>query len=101
MPDLHELILNHVNAPNFRPVKPKVIAKQLGFAGDDVSRLKRTIKKLVKEGKLAYGPSHLICPVVRKNIRLPKWARPPKARKSKHVVGTFRRAQGGFGFVRP
>lgn len=100
MPDLHEIILNHVNAPNYRPVKPKVIAKQLDFAGDDVTRLKRTIKRLVKEGKLAYGPSHLVCPVVQEHPAS-KVAKPTKARTPKHVVGTFRRAQGGFGFVRP
>ena len=131
MSDLHDLILNHVNAPNYRPVKPKVMAKQLDFEGDDVSRLKRTIKQLVKAGKLAYGPSHLVCPVDKEHPAAktsqpaqkkptqesPAQERPSqekpaqekptqekkekKAKKSKHTVGTFRKAQGGFGFVRP
>lgn len=100
MPDLDTLILQHVNAPNYRPVKPKVIAKQLDFTDDDVSRLKRTIKRLVKDGKLTYGPSHLVCPVAAEHPAS-KVGKPPKPKKSNHVVGTFRKAQGGFGFVRP
>ncbi|MEM8945480.1 MAG: ribonuclease R [Planctomycetota bacterium] len=105
MSDLHDLILNHVNAPNYRPVKPKVIAKQLDFEGDDVSRLKRTIKRLVKDGKLAYGPSHLVCPVAQEHPAS-KVGKPPKektaqSKSSKHIVGTFRRMQDGYGFVRP
>jgi len=102
MPDINDLILQHTNAPNYRPVKPKVIAKQLGLERDDFPRLKRAVKLLVKAGKLAYGPSHLVCPVAEKHpaamVNKPS-AKKPKS--SKHVVGTFRKAQGGFGFVRP
>jgi|GEM_PF-4486715 len=109
MPDIDGLILQHVNAPNYRPVKPKVIAKQLGFdAPSDVSRLKREIKRLVKSGKIAYGPSHLICPVATEHPAAAKTIKPKgktlknkPANSSKHIVGTFRKAQGGFGFVRP
>ena len=60
---LDAAILRHVNDPSYRPAKPKVIAKKLGLEGEDVTRVKRSIKTLVKEGKLAYGPSHLVCPV--------------------------------------
>jgi len=126
MPDINTTILDHVNAPNYRPVKPKVIAKQLGYEGKDFSRLKMAIKKLVKAGKLAYGPSHLVCsmkkgedsevedqkkaaPTKRAasvSDRSPeakdqKKPDPNKKKNSKHVIGTFRKAQGGFGFVRP
>lgn len=101
MSDIQNLILNHVNAPNYRPVKPKVIAKQLDFTDNDVSRLKRAIKQLVKEGKLAYGPSHLVCPVAKEHPAAKGGKPPKKQKKSKHTVGTFRKAQGGFGFVRP
>lgn len=101
MSDIQNLILNHVNAPNYRPVKPKVIAKQLDLTDNDVSRLKRAIKQLVKEGKLAYGPSHLVCPVAKEHPAAKGGKPPKKQKKSKHTVGTFRKAQGGFGFVRP
>ena len=98
MSNLNDTILSHVNSPNYKPVKPKVIAKQLGLENADASKLKRTIKQLVKEGKLAYGPSHLVCSVLggREESHGPN-----KRKNSKHVVGTFRRVQGGFGFVRP
>lgn len=129
MPNLPDTILTHVNAPNYRPVKPKVMAKQLGFdEPEDISRLKREIKRLVKSGKIAYGPSHLVCSVAPtpspkptptptptasplQRSGAPKKTNPPETKKvkpspknkksSKHVVGTFRKAQGGFGFVRP
>ncbi|MGI9428709.1 MAG: ribonuclease R [Bythopirellula sp.] len=100
MSDIEKLILQHVNGSNYQPVKPKVMAKQLDFAGDDVTRLKRAVKQLVKQGKLAYGPSHLICPVAKEHPAA-KVGKPTKSRTPKHLVGTFRRAQAGFGFVRP
>ncbi len=113
MPNLPETILDHVNADNYRPVKPKVMAKQLNFvAPQDLTRLKREIKKLVKAGKLAYGPSHLVYPAEKASASSSKQAKPTSAsgdsskktkskKNSKHIVGTFRRAQAGFGFVRP
>ena len=101
MPDLDDAILRHVNDAKYRPVKPKVIAKKLGLADDSLARLKRTIKSLVKEGKLVYGPNHAVCPVVAES-RAPKAGRLREKRKSsKHLVGTFRRTASGFGFVRP
>jgi ribonuclease R len=71
---------------------------------------------MVKSGELSWGPSH--------QVFAPQNAAPPDAkietppagvgaaraarkatakspRDAKHVVGTFRRASGGFGFVRP
>lgn len=101
MQNIADTILSHVNAANYRPVKPKVIAKQLGFENADVSRLKRTIKQLVKEGKLAYGPSHLVCPVATEHPASKLGKISHRSKSSKHVVGTFRRAEAGFGFVRP
>ncbi len=101
MPNLDDAILRHVNDPKYRPVKPKVIAKKLGLVGDDSARLKRSIRKLVKAGKLAYGPQHLVCPIAAEHPAAKVGNAPKRRETSKHVVGTFRRAQGGFGFVRP
>ena len=98
---LDDAVLRHVNDPNYRPTKPKVIAKKLGLADDDVARLKKTIKRLVKEGRLAYGPGHLVCPVDAEHPASEAGRSPRKRDSSKHLVGTFRRASGGFGFVRP
>jgi ribonuclease R len=63
MPESQQLcdaILEHVNNPNYQPVKPAVIAKKLGLTGDAVHELKMTVKRLVKDNQLAYGPSHLV-----------------------------------------
>jgi ribonuclease R len=120
--DLRSKILELVSSDNFHPVKPAVIAKQLGLAGDAVQELKMTIKRMVKAGDLAWGPSHLVYPAakvqasqkadakraVKVEIAVERSTEPKKdkakkapARDSKHFTGTFRRAAGGFGFVRP
>jgi len=102
---IRNAILQHTGDPNYRAVKPKVIAKKLGLQADELPRLKKFIKQLVKEGKLAYGPSHLVFPVLQSPFPTTPPAeqavasKPP--RQSKHVVGTFRRTAKGFGFVRP
>lgn len=103
MPNLDETILNHVNDTAYRPTKPSVIAKKLGLTGDDVSRVKRAVKSLVKAGKVAFGPSHLVFPVTGAVAGGATKAAGAgsKPKQEKHVVGTFRRAEGGFGFVRP
>ncbi|MGE3243375.1 MAG: ribonuclease R [Pirellulales bacterium] len=153
MSDLREQILDHVQRPNYQPVKPAVIAKKLGLAGDAAHEVKKTIKRLVKENRLAYGPSHLVFPqgqspaqkkaaklaaekekakasfqaalakspsaledvpnterihhIKKKLAKKPTALRDERQAKTKHksptnhVVGTFRKAAAGFGFVRP
>ncbi|MHB8970194.1 MAG: ribonuclease R [Pirellulaceae bacterium] len=88
--DLELLLLNHVKSPDFRPVKPRVIAKQLGLTEARRPEVRKAIKRLVKRGLVTYGSNHVVQPVAA--------ASPPS-----HVgiVGIFRRAAGGFGFVRP
>ena len=85
MSDLEQQILAHVTHSNYRPVKPRVIAKQLGFDADDARDVKRAIKQLVRQGKLAYGTSHLV--------------RPATIADQSRIVGKFRRFAAGHGFV--
>jgi ribonuclease R len=85
--DLVRRLLRHVNHPNYRPVKPRVISRQLKLTAEQQTKLKQVIKHLVKEGKLGYGANHLVT------------ARADTARNE--IVGTFRRAMSGYGFVRP
>ncbi|MCY2990602.1 MAG: ribonuclease R [Planctomycetota bacterium] len=89
--ELQERVLRHVTAPDYQPVKPRVIAKQLDLPEEQHRELRKAIKKLVKKGKLAFGDQHLVLPL--------NWV-PPKGDRS-FVTGQFQRTAKGFGFVRP
>ena len=85
--DIENAILELVNTSGYKPAKPRVIAKNLGLKDDEARQVKKAIKRLVKEGKLAYGPNHL--------VGLPTQV------QSNRLTGVFRRMSAGFGFVRP
>ena len=111
-------LLDHVNRENYRPVKPRVIAKQLKLSAEELPQLKKTIKRLVRDGLLAYGPKHLVLSVEPPQASKKKTGKAKSAakksdpkNKNKHrthrkqnaneLVGRFSRAAGGFGFVTP
>jgi ribonuclease R len=85
MSELEQQILAHVTHANYRPVKPRVIAKQLGMDADGARDVKRAIKQLVRQRKLAYATSHLV--------------RPATVADQSRLVGKFRRFAAGHGFV--
>ena len=58
--ELFELVL----APNYRPVKPRQLAKKLHVPEHRLREFKRLIKQLVKSGKLAYADKHRIVPPI-------------------------------------
>ncbi|MHC4403231.1 MAG: ribonuclease R, partial [Planctomycetota bacterium] len=87
--DIEQAIVNLVGRPNYQPAKPRVIAKQLGLTKGDRAEVKAVVKKLVAEGRLAYGPGHLVVPAA---------ASQPQGNR---VAGVFRRTDHGYGFVRP
>jgi len=89
-PELAAKILAFVHAADYRPCKPRQIAEGLGIDEDQYPEVRRTIKRLVQQGQLAYGGNHLV-------------SRPnePGAGIAKTITGHFRHAVGGFGFVRP
>ena len=53
--ELAELVLRHVLDPNYHPVKPRVIAKQMGLPKERYAEVKQAVKRLTKQGRLAYG----------------------------------------------
>src|SRR5688572_20622200 len=57
---LEPVVLAHVLGPKYQPVKPRVIAKQLGLPSEQHRALKLAIRRLVKGGKLAYGSGHQV-----------------------------------------
>ncbi|OHB79373.1 MAG: ribonuclease R, partial [Planctomycetes bacterium RBG_16_64_10] len=85
--DLERNLLAHVSHPDYRPVKSKAIAKALGMDPDGARDLQRSIKTLVEQGKLAYGPNQVVSR--------------PATTEVRDVTGIFRRMAGGYGFVRP
>ncbi len=87
--ELTDRILRHVYAAEYRPVKPKQIAIAIDAFPDDYREVRRVIKSLTLEGRLAYGSNHVVFPSSNEPVG------------GGRVRGTFRRAMGGqFGFVR-
>lgn len=93
--EVQKLILGHVDRDNYRPVKPKVIAKKLGLLEQDGGErlVKKAIKRLIKDGRIKWGAKHLVERVVQKKSTAQK--------RGNEIVGKFSRAAGGYGFVRP
>ena len=87
--DLELLLLKHIQAEDYRPVKPRVITKQLGFPDSRRPEVRKAIKRLAKKGAISYGSNHLVTGQTR-----------PKPKQGE-VVGIFQRTSSGFGFVKP
>lgn len=87
--DLERAILELVGRSTYRPAKPRVIAQQLGVPKSRWPEVKKAVKRLVMRRELSYGSNHLV------------QAADPAKRQGNRVVGVFRRAEAGFGFVRP
>ncbi len=97
--NLEKSILKLVLSDNYQPLKPKAIAKKLKLLGEE-REVKRTIKRMIKKGRLAYGPKHLVMRATG-NPEARNKSKQKAARKSNEIVGLFRRAAAGFGFVTP
>jgi ribonuclease R len=93
--ELEALVLQHINSPNYQPVKPRVIAKKLGLSKEEQRDVRKAVKRLAKAGKLAYGDKHLV------RRADPAAARSADRADHRLVTGEFRRTAKGFGFVRP
>ncbi|NUM87983.1 MAG: ribonuclease R [Bdellovibrionales bacterium] len=85
---MEQAIVKLVHSPDYKPVKPRVIAEKLDVPVEHLRDVKKLIKKMVKRGQLAYGSNHLV-------------AAPGAAPKDNRITGVFRRTQHGYGFVRP
>ena len=101
---LETRLLALVTRPDYRPVKPRVLAKRLRLDDEQARGLKRLVKDLVRRGKLVYGANHLVAVPAAANAS-GKSTTGGKAGKSGgesyQLTGVFRRTDSGFGFVRP
>ena len=87
--DLELQIVNLIQSPNYQPVKPRVIARQLGLPEARRPEVRKAIKRLVKRGLVVYASDHLVQPATATRV------------SQAGIVGTFQRTAKGFGFVRP
>jgi ribonuclease R len=85
MSDLLTRIVHAVTRPSYSPVKSKVLAKRLGISTGDYAEFRRTVREMIREGRLALGGNNTL-----------RAADPHGT-----VVGVYRRAASGNGFVRP
>ncbi len=79
-------ILGYFGRDDARPSTAKALAKRLEIDPEQFIEFRRTLKRLIREGKLDIAKD--------KTLSKP-------AVKVGTVVGTFRRTSKGFGFVRP
>ncbi len=85
MADFAKRVLELVSQPAYGPMPLKKMARSLGLDEADYREFRGVVRGLVRDGKLDLAKD--------KTLRAP--------RDRGHVVGTFRRTNKGFGFVRP
>ena len=59
---LKERVVAHVKQPNYMPVKPRVIARQLGLDKEATRGLSKAIRFLAREGRVRQGANHVVFP---------------------------------------
>ena len=93
-----QLVLQYVAKRGYKPVKPRILARNLQIPKEQHDDFKRFVKQMVSDGKLAYGENHKIRPLDATD----KAARESiGAKRGNEVIGKFQRKAAGFGFVRP
>ncbi len=85
MSELIAKIVDAVTRPSYSPIKAKALFKRLNLPESDYPEFRKSIKELVKTNRLAVGSNQ--------SLR----AADPHGT----VVGTFKRAKTGHGYVRP
>src|SRR5580704_12765878 len=85
MPDLLSQILHAVTARSYTPIKAKALAKRLGVTNDAYPEFRKTVRELIRTGRLSQGRNQTIRAVDPHGT----------------ITGIYRRTQAGHGFVRP
>ncbi len=85
MSELTTQILAAVTRPSYSPVKPKALARRLNIEDDAYPEFRRTLRKLIHEGRLSVGRNNTVA----------------AADPFGSIVGTYRRTTSGASFVRP
>ncbi len=99
-----EIILNYVASENYKPAKPKIIAKKLKIAEDSFVEFRRTVKRLVRKKKLSWGPKHLVMPgkpTEETDSKSKSKSKSQSKPSDDAILGRFRKSKNGYGFVTP
>ena len=105
-------LLKFVARADYRPAKASIVLKRMRIPETEWAGAKRTIKRLIKEGKLVYGASHRVSlgSVVDSRAvgRADRSDHPPDRVRGSSltsdpslVTGRFHRTGAGNGYVRP
>jgi ribonuclease R len=86
MTNLETAVLGLVSHAKYQPLKPKALARKLNVPIERYSEFRKVLKALLKDGRIDLGKNHLVLPA--------------PALVHGAVTGIFRRAEGGYGFVR-
>lgn len=85
MSDLQTRILSALAHPSYHAVKPKALARKLEVPPAETDAFKAALKELIRLGRIEIGKGNLVRQVGAHGT----------------LTGIFRKAQAGFGFVRP
>jgi ribonuclease R len=85
MPDWQSQILHAVSARGYSPIKSKALAKRMGVTNDTYPEFRKTIRELIRSGRLSLGRNQTI----------------RAADTHGTIAGVYRRTRAGHGFVRP
>ena len=104
---LEESILKLVYSSGYRPLKPRTIAQRLNLPKGSAVDVRKAVKRLVHDGRLAYSSNHLVTRAAESDAAAGKGTgrRTPSDKRSKGLsvnqfLGVFQRTEKGFGFVR-
>ena len=86
MQDIPKKLLDTINHPSYRPLKPKALSRKVGLA-KRYDEFKAALKELIKTGQVKLDKNHSI--------------RPVGGDVKNAIPGIFRKTGSGIGFVRP
>ena len=93
MATLEESILQLVTSAGYRPTKPRGIVQQLKLPKDQFDEVKRTVKRMVRAKKIAFGPNHLVTPA---GAKIAEKSQTPAKSPKKRLTGMFQRNAKGL-----
>ncbi len=86
--EIRSRILEHVKSEDYRPVKPRGLAREMDVTEDQYPAFRHALRELMNEGRVTLGMGSAVI-------------LPAQQSKTDGFVGTYRHNRRGFGFVIP